>query len=112
MGGGPPRAATMRPLPLRKGDGSRMAAESRERADEPESREWLLECEGFRVEGLDGYVGVVTGVLYEFSARWDRPTALSVRTTQGKSVSVPMGAIGEVLLDEKRVVLRERVSIY
>jgi hypothetical protein len=64
--------------------------------DGAKSREWLLHCEGFRVEGPDGFVGIVTGVVYEFSARWDRPTGLAVRGTNGRSLTVPMDAIRDV----------------
>ena len=107
---GPLRAATTRPLPVRKEDASRMSAESRGRPDNTESREWLLHCEGFRVEGPDGFVGVVTGVVYEFSARWDRPSALAVRGDRGKALSVPLRAIADVSEDEGRVLLRERLA--
>lgn len=87
-----------------------MSAEPHRRPENLESREWLLHCEGFRVEGPDGFVGFVSGVVYEFSARWDRPTALAVRGDRGKALSVPIRAIADVSEDDGRVLLRERVA--
>ena len=53
---------------------------------EPEhrgERDWILRCEGFRVYGPAGeLVGVVTGVVYDHSARWDTPHGLRVRRTE------------------------------
>jgi len=75
-------------------------------AIEREGRAWLLECEGMRVEAGDSLVGVVVAPLYEFSARWDRPWALSVRTDSGAAI-VRMETIEEVRPDEGRIVVRE-----
>ena len=48
--------------------------------ENPDVRDWILRCEGFRVYGPDGeLLGVVTEVVYEPSARWDRPSGLRVR---------------------------------
>jgi hypothetical protein len=71
-----------------------------------EERAWLLDCEGMRVEAADTLVGFVVAPLYEFSARWDRPWALSVRTDAGAAI-VRMEAIDTVLPDERRIIVRE-----
>ncbi len=60
---------------------------------EDESRGWILRCQGWSVYGPNGYVGTVVEVLYDYSARWDRPTGLKIRTHRGDEVSV---AIEEV----------------
>jgi hypothetical protein len=73
---------------------------------EPQERAWLLDCEGMRVEAADGLVGIVVTPLYEFSARWDRPWALSVRTDDGAAI-VRMETIETVLPDEGRIIVRE-----
>jgi hypothetical protein len=76
------------------------------RTTEREERAWLLDCEGMRVEAADSLVGFVVAPLYEFSARWDRPWALSVRTDAGAAI-VRMEAIERVIPDEKRIIVRE-----
>ena len=73
-----------------------------------ESSEWILRCQGWHVDDPDGYVGVVIEVLYDYSARWDVPSALRVRTEKGHSVSVPVDAIARVDASTATVVLRER----
>ena len=81
--------------------------ESRDRRTiEREDRAWLLDCEGMRVEAAGTLVGLVVAPLYEFSARWDRPWALSVRTDAGAAI-VRMEAIDTVLPGEGRIIVRE-----
>jgi len=84
-----------------------MSAESGgQRTDEGRSREWLLGCEGFRVEGPEGrLVGHVLALLYGFSARWDRPSALEIRGPEG-TFSLALDAIEEVSAREARITLR------
>jgi hypothetical protein len=74
--------------------------------DGAKSREWLLHCEGFRVEGPDGFVGIVVGVEYEFSARWDRPSGLAVRAATGGSLTVPIETVTEVSEVEGTVLVK------
>ena len=66
---------------------------------EPEprnEREWILRCEGFRVYAPDGMlVGIVTEVIYEPSARWDRPNAFRLRSG-AEEVFVPIAEVREV----------------
>lgn len=61
-----------------------MSAESggRKTEDRPE-RAWILDCEGFRVERRGVVVGRVLSPLYDFSARWDCPRALAVKSPSG-----------------------------
>jgi len=73
--------------------------------DESGAREWLLRCHGFRVDGSEGLVGVVVGVVYEHSTRWDRPSALAVRG-RGGQILIPMDAIADVYPAEGRISLR------
>ncbi len=73
---------------------------------ERDERAWLLDCEGMRVETAAGLVGVVVAPLYEFSARWDRPWALSVRTDDGAAI-VRMESIETVIASEGRIIVRE-----
>ena len=75
------------------------------RTDEGRSREWLLRCHGFRVDGPEGLVGVVVGVVYEHSTRWDRPSALAVRG-RGGELLVPMDAIADDHPAEGRISVR------
>ncbi len=81
-----------------------MAADSGGNHESDVSREWLLRCEGFRVDGPEGMIGRVVGPLYEHSVRWDRPSALAVRTPNGV-VAVPLDAIESVLPREHRIVV-------
>ena len=74
-------------------------------AEEGRSREWLFRCHGFRVDGPEGLVGVVVGVVYGHSTRWDRPSGLAVRGRRGEVV-VPMDAIADVHPAEGRISLR------
>jgi hypothetical protein len=74
------------------------------RVNATESREWLLRCEGFQVDGPSGYVGIVLSVVYDFSARWDRPSALKVRGSAG-DVTVPIGDVEEVFPEQGRLVV-------
>ncbi len=69
------------------------------------SGEWLLRCQGFRVDGPEGLVGVVVSVVYEPSARWDRPSALAVRG-RGGEVLVPIDSIARVDPAEGRISVR------
>ncbi len=69
-------------------------------------RAWLLDCAGMRVETADELVGEVLAPLYEFSARWDRPWGLSVRTESGAAI-VRMDAIESVDADAGRILVRE-----
>ncbi len=73
-----------------------------------DSREWLLGCEGFSVEGPDGFVGTVLRALYEPSARWDRPSGLLVRAAEG-AVIVPMDRVETVHVSEGRIGLTGHV---
>ena len=61
----------------------------------PDDRSWLLGCEGMRVDGPDGPIGVVVAPIYEPSARWDRPLGLVVEGPGGK-VRVPIEAVKSV----------------
>ena len=61
----------------------------------PDDRSWLLGCEGMRVDGPDGPIGVVVSPIYEPSARWDRPLGLVVEGPGGE-VRVPIEAVGSV----------------
>jgi hypothetical protein len=69
-------------------------------------RGWLLECEGMRVDGPTGAVGEIVTPLYEFSARWDRPWGLAIRTGSGSAI-VHMDAVESVDSDSRRIVVRE-----
>ncbi|MBD0317555.1 MAG: hypothetical protein ICV71_03455 [Thermoleophilia bacterium] len=75
--------------------------------EERGSREWLLRCEGFRVDGPEGLVGIVVRVVYEHSTRWDRPSALAVRGASGE-VLVPIDAVEHVDPVEGRISVRGR----
>jgi hypothetical protein len=67
---------------------------------------WLGHCEGFRVDGPDGRVGVVEAVL----GHEDEPTTLAVR--EGlfalRTVYVPIEQIVEIQPRAERLVLRSR----
>jgi hypothetical protein len=69
-------------------------------------RAWLLDCAGMRVETAEELVGEVLTPLYEFSARWDRPWGLSVRTKTGAAI-VRMEAIESVDAEAGRILVRE-----
>src|SRR5262245_1275154 len=69
------------------------------------SRAWLLNCQGMRVEDSEGRtLGRVLAPIYEFSARWDRPTALDVESPDG-SLTVPLDWIAEVDEARRRVIV-------
>ncbi|MBA2616363.1 MAG: hypothetical protein H0U90_11425 [Actinobacteria bacterium] len=84
-----------------------MSAESGgQTIEEGGSREWLLGCEGFRVDGPEGrLVGHVAAPIYGFSARWDRPSALAIRGPDG-TFALELDAIQSVFPAEARIVLR------
>ncbi len=69
-------------------------------------RAWLLDCAGMRVEAAGELVGEVLTPLYEFSARWDRPWGLSVRTDSGATI-VRMETIESVDAEAGRIFVRE-----
>jgi hypothetical protein len=69
---------------------------------ETEDRDWILRCDGFRVDGPEGPIGQVVAPLYGHSVRWDRPSALAVRTPNGV-VAVPVAAIETVEPGERRI---------
>ncbi len=73
------------------------AEDSGGRENEIENRDWRLRCQGWRVIGPTGeQVGVVAGVLYDFSARWDHPRGLAVRDAAGRTVEVPASDIAAI----------------
>jgi hypothetical protein len=86
-----------------------MTSAGGEMTEEGRSREWLLRCHGFRVDGPEGLVGVVVAVVYGHSTRWDRPSALAVRGRRGE-ILVPMDAIAGVDAAEGRISLRASPS--
>ncbi len=71
-----------------------------------EPRDWLLECEGWRVEDEHGrLIGQVVAPVYEPSARWDRPRALAVRGAAGE-IEVAVTEIASVEVAGQRIVCR------
>jgi hypothetical protein len=85
-----------------------MSAQSGGRGYEgSQASEWLLRCEGMRVEGPGGFVGHVVAPLYGPSVRWDRPWGFAVRTAEG-IVRIPRAAIESVDPETRRIVIRER----
>ena len=78
--------------------------------DETDTRDWLLRCEGFRVDSPDGQVGIVVGVVYEPSARWDRPSALRVRGSDGPVVMISMEDVEDVVAADRRLLVRARIE--
>jgi hypothetical protein len=80
------------------------AAESGGTNRSTEPREWILSCEGFRVDGPAGPIGHVVGPLYDHSVRWDRPAALAVRTAN-TVVAVPLAMIEAVEPDGRRILV-------
>ncbi len=68
--------------------------------------DWLGHCEGFRVDGPEGRVGVIEAVL----GHEDEPTTLAVR--EGlfalRIVHVPIEQVAEVQPRAERIVLRSR----
>jgi hypothetical protein len=86
-----------------------MSAESEDRhRDEADSNRWILHCEGFRVEDPDGHVGVVVAVVYDPSARWDRPSGFTVRTATGGALTIALEDVEDVLASEGRLLVRSR----
>ena len=75
------------------------------KSESPLARDWILRCEGFRVDGPDGVVGHIVGPIYDFSARWDCPRALAVRTPRG-TTEVELGSVDRVEVRERRIVVR------
>jgi hypothetical protein len=73
----------------------------------PAEREyWLSHCEGFRVDGASGSVGVVEHVVFELSQ--DRPDLLAVRRggpNRQRTVDVPVADVVEIRPAEQRLVL-------
>ena len=67
-----------------------------------DDRSWLLGCEGMRVDGPDGPLGVVVAPIYEPSARWDRPLGLVVQGPLGE-VRVPIESVGSVDRADRRL---------
>jgi hypothetical protein len=71
-----------------------------------EPRDWLLECEGWRVEDEDGrLIGHVVTPVYEPSARWDRPRALATRSATAV-VEISLSQIARVKADAGRIVVK------
>jgi len=77
---------------------------------------WLGHCEGFRVDGPSGRLGVVDHVVYR--SRLDRPDALAVCSGTWKlhTDQVRVDDVVEVSPGEQRLVLRtapaERLSVW
>ncbi len=71
-----------------------------------EPRDWLLECEGWRVEDENGrLIGHVVAPVYEPSARWDRPRALATRSATAV-VEIPLLQIAQVKAADGRIVVK------
>jgi hypothetical protein len=71
-----------------------------------EPRDWLLECEGWRVEDENGrLIGDVVAPVYEPSARWDRPRALATRTATGV-VEISLLQIARVNAADGRILVK------
>jgi hypothetical protein len=67
----------------------------------------LARCHGFSVEAPTGRIGALEDVLYRTSLT--RPDELLVRRgrlRRPRLVRVPAGRVAEILLDERRVLLR------
>jgi hypothetical protein len=71
-----------------------------------EPRDWLLECEGWRVEDEQGrLIGHVVAPVYEPSARWDRPRALATRSATDV-VEIPLLQIARVKAADGQIVVK------
>ena len=78
-------------------------------AGDRNEREWILRCEGFKVYGPDGYIGVVVAVMYDHSARWDAPRGLRVRRGGGAESVALLDSIIHVDAARGRITLGRRV---
>ena len=78
-------------------------------AGDRNEREWILRCEGFKVYGPDGYIGVVVAVMYDHSARWDAPRGLRVRGATGAELIITADAIADVDAARGSLVISRRV---
>ena len=67
---------------------------------------WLAHCEGFRVDGPDGRIGVVEHVVYE--SRPDVPDVVSVASGRWRlrSTDVPIADVLEVRPEQERLLVR------
>jgi hypothetical protein len=67
-----------------------------------DDRSWLLGCEGMRVDGPEGPIGVIVRPIYEPSARWDRPWGLAVEGPRG-TVRIPIDSVSSVDTTNRRL---------
>ena len=88
-----------------KGNGERMTVTHSDTDQQFWSHDyWLAHCEGFRVDGPEGRVGIVEAVL----GHEDEPTTLAVR--EGlfalRTVYVPIEQVADIEPRAERIVLR------
>jgi hypothetical protein len=75
-------------------------------------RPGLAQCEGFRVDSQDGYVGVVQALRYSPSTRWDHPSELAVHAGRSRAqLIIPSSEVEGIFLAERRVLLRSSPEI-
>jgi len=79
-----------------------MSAEAGGSGPTGDDRSWVLGCEGMRVDGPEGPIGVVVAPIYEPSARWDRPWGFVIEGPRGP-VRMPIESIDSVDADERRL---------
>jgi hypothetical protein len=99
-----PHAGRVRDRPCKKEGAGEMSDAGDRGPTAPTDRSWLLGCEGMRVVGPGGELGVVLVPLYGPSARWDRPWALSVRGPDGM-ITVPISSVVSVDDRARQIVL-------
>ena len=67
---------------------------------------WLGHCEGFRVDGPEGRLGIVEHVVYR--SRADRPDVVAVTSGlwRARTAEVPVADVTEVWPAQERLVVR------
>jgi hypothetical protein len=67
---------------------------------------WLGHCEGFRVDGPDGRLGIVEHVVYR--SRADRPDVVAVTSGvwRARTAEVPVADVTEVWSAQERLFVR------
>jgi hypothetical protein len=75
-----------------------------------EAEYWLRRCDGFRVDGPDGRIGVVDHVEQDLEADVPDVVAVASGLWRIRRISIPLTEVVEVQPGRRRIVVRHQIA--